>query len=125
MLDGAEARRQLGELERVVEFLEQLNLLGRTFVPPNVIAILMAMGLETTVGLVPTTLLPRILDRQRLLRRRLAIARRINLPGKELRTAVQEVGSTRSSTRNIDIEGRAREVLGYPHRGSVSPSRSV
>ena len=74
--DGAEARRQLGELQRVVEFLEQLNLLGRTFVPPNVIAILMAMGLEATVGLVPTTLLPRILDRQRLLRRRLAIVRR-------------------------------------------------
>jgi len=74
--DGAEARRQLGELERVVEFLEQLNLLDRTLVPPSVIAILTAMGLEATVGLVPTTLLPRILDRQRLLRRRLAIARR-------------------------------------------------
>lgn len=76
MQDGAEARRQLGELERVVEFLEQLNLLNRTFVPPKVIAILMAMGLETTVGLVPTMLLPRILDRQRLLRRRVASARR-------------------------------------------------
>jgi len=25
----------------------------------------------------------------------------------------------------IDVAGRAREVLGYPHRGSVSPSRSV
>lgn len=76
MLDGAEARRQLGELERVVEFLEQLNLLNRTLVPPNVIAILMAMGLDTTVGFVPTMLLPRILDRQRLLRRRVASARR-------------------------------------------------
>ena len=76
MLDGAEARRQLGELERVVEFLEQLNLLNRTLVPPNVIAILAAMGLDTTVGLVPTMLLPRILDRQRLLRRRVASALR-------------------------------------------------
>jgi hypothetical protein len=71
-----EAQRQLRELERVVEYLERMNLRDVTAVPSDVTAILVAAGLTDMSDLRPSALLPRVLDRQQILRRRLAAMRR-------------------------------------------------
>ncbi len=75
MTSSAEANRHLATLDHVVEILEQLNLHDRVEVPKAVTATLVALGLEGAVGLSPSELLPRVLDMQRLLRRRAAAAR--------------------------------------------------
>ena len=76
MASSTEAIRQLATLDQVVEILEQLNLHRRTDVPKAVTATLVAFGLEDAGGLAPSELIPRVLDKQRLLRRRAATARR-------------------------------------------------
>jgi len=68
--------RQLGELDGVLDFLEQMNVRHRTEVPLHVTRMLEASGLTGTTGLDPIALMPRVLDRQRLLRRQLASMRR-------------------------------------------------
>ena len=71
-----EAQRQLDDLERVVDYLERMNVRDVTAVPSEVTAILMAAGLTDMKDLKPSALLPRVLDRQQSLRRRLAALRR-------------------------------------------------
>ena len=78
MASSAEAIRHLATLDHVVEILEQLNLHDRVEVPKAVTATLVAFGLADTGGLTPTELIPRVLDKQRLLRRRVATVR-VNL----------------------------------------------
>jgi hypothetical protein len=68
--------RQLNELDRVLDFLEQMNLRDQTEVPTKVTEILQASGLTDTMGLEPMALIPRVLDRQQNLRRQLAAVRR-------------------------------------------------
>ena len=75
MASTAEAIRHLATLDHVVEILEQLNMHDRVEVPKAVTATLVALGIEGTIGLSPSELLPRVLDNQRLLRRRAAAAR--------------------------------------------------
>ena len=65
----------MATLDHVVEILEQLNLRDRVEVPKAITATLVALGFEGMVGLSPSDLLPRVLDKQRLLRRRAAAAR--------------------------------------------------
>jgi len=71
-----EARRQLRDLERVVDYLERMNLRDLTAVPAEVTAILLAAGLTDMKDLEPPALLPRVLERQQTLRRRIAALRR-------------------------------------------------
>lgn len=68
--------RQLNELDRVLDFLEQMNLRDQTEVPPKVTEILQASEVTDTMGLEPMALIPRVLDRQQHLRRQLAAVRR-------------------------------------------------
>ena len=75
MASSAEANRHLATLDHVVEILEQLNLHDRVEVPKAITATLVVLGFEGAVGLSPSELLPRVLDKQRLLRRRAAAAR--------------------------------------------------
>jgi hypothetical protein len=70
------AQRQLRDLERVIDYLERMNLRELTAVPADVTAILLAAGLTDIKDLEPSALLPRVLDRQQSLRRRLAALRR-------------------------------------------------
>jgi hypothetical protein len=76
MGDGDRVQRLLGELERVVDYLERMNPRDQTGVPAEVTEILLAAGLTDTKYLEPSALLPRILDRQQTLRRQLAAIRR-------------------------------------------------
>jgi hypothetical protein len=71
-----DVQRQLDDLERVVDYLERMNLRDVTAVPSEVTAILIAAGLTDMKDLEPSALLPRVLDRQQSLRRRLAALRR-------------------------------------------------
>lgn len=71
-----EAERQLRDLERVVDYLERMNLRDLTAVPAEVTAVLLAAGLTDMKDLEPSVLLLRVLDRQQVLRRRLAALRR-------------------------------------------------
>ena len=75
MAGSDEANRNLATLDHVAEILEQLNLHDRVEVPKAVTATLVALGFEGAVGLSPSKLLPRVLDKQRLLRRRAAAVR--------------------------------------------------
>jgi hypothetical protein len=68
--------RQLNELDRVLDLLEQMNLRDQTEVPSKVTEIPHASGLTDTMGLEPMALIPRVLDRQQHLRRQLAAVRR-------------------------------------------------
>jgi hypothetical protein len=68
--------RQLNELDQVLDFLERMNLHDLTDVPTTVTDVLQASGLGDTQDLQPTILIPRVLDRQQLLRRELALLRR-------------------------------------------------
>ena len=76
MLAGPQLLHQMSELDRVLDFLEQMNAQHQTAVPMKVIKMLQASGLEGTIGLEPMALMPRVLDRQQLLRRQLASIRR-------------------------------------------------
>ena len=71
-----EVQRQLRDLDRVVDYLERMNLRDLTAVPAEGTAILLAAGLTDLKDLEPSALLPRVLDRQQILRRRLAALRR-------------------------------------------------
>lgn len=68
--------RQLGELDRVLDFLERMNLHDLTDVPLKVTDRLHASGMTDTQDVRPTLLIPRVLDRQQFLRRELAALRR-------------------------------------------------
>ena len=68
--------RQLSELDLVLDFLERMNLHDLTEVPLTVTDRLEASGLSDTQDVRPTLLIPRVLDRQQLLRRELAALRR-------------------------------------------------
>ncbi len=68
--------RQLDDLNGVLDLLERMNVLRQTEVPTKVANILEASGLTGTKGLEPMALMPRVLDRQQLLRRQLASIRR-------------------------------------------------
>ena len=67
---------QLNKLDQVLDFLERMNLHDLTDVPTTVTDMLQASGLSDTRDLQPTILIHRVLDRQRLLRRELALRRR-------------------------------------------------
>jgi hypothetical protein len=71
-----EAQKQLRDLERIVDYLERMNLRELTAVPAEVTAILLAAGLTDMVHLELSALLPRVLDKQQTLGRQLAALRR-------------------------------------------------
>ena len=68
--------RQLNELDRVLDYLERMNLNDLTDVSTTVTEMMHASGLSDTQDLRPTVLIPRVLDRQQLVRRQLAALRR-------------------------------------------------
>jgi hypothetical protein len=68
--------RQLNALDQILDYLERMNLHDLTDVPMTVTDMLHASGLSDTRHLRPTVLIPRVLDRQQLLRRQLAVLRR-------------------------------------------------
>lgn len=61
----------------MLDSLEEMNVRHQTEVPATITDTLEALGLVGTSGLEPMALLPRVLDQQQLLRRRLASMRRI------------------------------------------------
>jgi hypothetical protein len=67
---------QLNGLDRVLDYLERMNLHARTHVSETATELLGASGLNDTRDLEPMALIPIVLDRQQLLRRRLAELRR-------------------------------------------------
>ena len=76
-MEAERVGRLLADLEKVVDYLERMNLRDQTEVPVEVTEILLAAGLTDTENLEPSAILPRILDRQQALRRRLAAMRRM------------------------------------------------
>lgn len=76
MVADRQLLRQLDDLNGVLDLLERMNVLNQTEVPTRVTNILEASGLAGTKGLEPMALMPRVLDRQQLLRRQLASIRR-------------------------------------------------
>jgi hypothetical protein len=68
--------RQLSDLDRVLDFLERMNLRDMTDVPTKVTDLLNESGVVDTMGERPMTLIPRVLNRQQHLRRQLASAQR-------------------------------------------------
>jgi len=66
----------LNELDRVLDYLERMNLHDRTDVSTTVTDMLQASGLNDTQHVRPTILISRVLDRQQLVRRELAALRR-------------------------------------------------
>jgi hypothetical protein len=64
--------RQLHDLDRVLDFLERMNLSQLTNVPATVNDILEASGVAHTKGERPMALIPRVLNRQQHLRRQLS-----------------------------------------------------
>jgi hypothetical protein len=71
--------RQLNDLDLILDYLERMNLHAQTKVSPNVTEMLRASGLADTQDLKPTALIPRVMQRQQLLRRELAALRRIGV----------------------------------------------
>jgi hypothetical protein len=67
---------QLNGLDRVLDYLERMNIHARTNVSETATELLGASGLSDTRDLEPMALIPIVLDRQQLLRRRLAELRR-------------------------------------------------
>ena len=63
-------------LDRVLDYLERMNLHAQTKVSANVTDLLGASGVSDTRDLKPMALIPIVLDRQQLLRRQLAALRR-------------------------------------------------
>jgi hypothetical protein len=68
--------RQLNMLDRVLDYLERMNLHAQTNVSASVTELLGASGVSDTRDLKPMALIPIVLDRQQLLRRQLAALRR-------------------------------------------------
>ncbi len=71
VFDRPQLRRQLATLDEVISFLEEMNMRGQMDVPAEITAILTAAGVKDSLGLEPTALIPRVLDRRRLMQRRL------------------------------------------------------
>jgi hypothetical protein len=75
MRDQSQLNRQLNELDRLLEALEQLNLRDQTVLPNGITNRLQAMGMVDVKGVDPSVLIPRVLDEQQRVRRRLASMR--------------------------------------------------
>lgn len=76
MLDQSELNQQLHELDRLLDALEQLNLRNQTVLPNGITTRLQALGMVDVKGVDPPVLIPRVLDEQQRVRRRLASMRR-------------------------------------------------
>ena len=72
--------RQLNELDRVLDYLERMNLHDLTDVSASVTDMLEAAGLNDTKELRPAILIPKVLERQQAVRRQLAAIRRAGVP---------------------------------------------
>ena len=72
--------RQLNELDRVLDYLERMNLHDLTDVSAGVTDMLEAAGLNDTKELRPAVLIPKVLERQQAVRRQLAAIRRAEVP---------------------------------------------
>ena len=72
--------RQLNELDRVLDYLERMNLHDLTDVSASVTDMLEAAGLNDTKELRPAVLIPKVLERQQAVRRQLAAIRRAGVP---------------------------------------------
>ena len=75
MRDQSQLNRQLNELDRLLEALEQLNLRDQTVLPNGITNRLQALGMVDVKGVDPSILIPRVLDEQQRVRRRLASMR--------------------------------------------------
>jgi hypothetical protein len=71
--------RQLNELDRVLDYLERMNLHDLTDVSSTVTDMLEAAGLNDTQDLRPAILIPKVLERQQAVRRQLAAIRRAGI----------------------------------------------
>jgi len=76
MLDQSQLNQQLHELDRLLEALEQLNLRNQTLLPNGITNRLQALGMVDVKGVAPSVLIPRVLDEQQRVRRRLVSTRR-------------------------------------------------
>ncbi len=76
MHDQAQLNRQLHELDRLLEALEQLNLRNQTLLPSGITKRLQELGMVNAKGVDPSVLIRRVLDEQQPVRRRLASMRR-------------------------------------------------
>ena len=79
MRDQSQLNRQLDELDRLLEALEQLNLRDQTVPPSGITNRLQALGMVDVKGVDPSVLIPRVLDEQQRVRRRLASMRQGHL----------------------------------------------
>lgn len=75
MLDQSQLNQQLHELDRLLEALEQLNLRNQTLLPNGITVRLQELGMVDVKGVDPSVLIPRVLDEQQRVRRRLASMR--------------------------------------------------
>jgi len=75
MRNQSQLNRQLHELDRLLEALEQLNLRNQTLLPSG-ITVRLQEGMVDVKGVDPSALIPRVLDEQQRVRRRLASMRR-------------------------------------------------
>ena len=75
MRDQSQLNRQLNELDRLMEALERLNLRDQTVLPNGITNRLQALGMVDVKGVDPSVLIPRVLDEQQRVRRRLASMR--------------------------------------------------
>jgi len=75
MRTQSQLNRQLHELDRLLEALEQLNLRNQTLLPSG-ITVRLQEGMVDVKGVDPSALIPRVLDEQQRVRRRLASMRR-------------------------------------------------
>jgi hypothetical protein len=76
VLDQSQLNRQLHELDRLLDALEQLNLRNQTLLPSGITKRLQELGMVDVKGVDPSVLIPRVLDEQQRVRRRLASMRR-------------------------------------------------
>ena len=76
MLDQSQLNRQLHEIDRLLEALEQLNLRNQTVLPNWINKRLQELGMIDVKGVDPSVLIPRVLDEQQRVRLRLASMRR-------------------------------------------------
>jgi len=75
MLDQSQQNQPLHELNLLLEALE-LNLPNQAVLPNGITDRLQALGMVDVKGVDPSVLIPRVLDEQQRVRRRLASARR-------------------------------------------------
>jgi hypothetical protein len=76
MRDQSQLNQQLHELDRLLEALEQLNLKNQTLLPNGITVRPEELGMGNVKGVDPSVLIPRVLDEQQRVRRRLASMRR-------------------------------------------------